>query len=59
MLGIPLFTARMGTRGTETSKYPEEKTSYRDSVSSGERKRNSLNQGFGSGVAGLQYPMNY
>jgi hypothetical protein len=32
------------TRGTETSKYPEEKKSNRDSASSGERKRNSLNR---------------
>ncbi len=46
-----------GTWGTETSKYPKEYKSYRDSGSSGERKRKSLNQNFGSGVAGLQYPM--
>ena len=41
---------RGGTRGTETSKYPEEKKSYRDSVSSGERKRISLNPRRKSGV---------
>ena len=33
-----------GTRGTETSKYPEEKKINNDSVSSGERKRRSPNQ---------------
>ena len=33
-----------GTRGTETSKYPEEEKVNNDSVSSGERKRRSLNQ---------------
>ena len=32
------------TRGTETSNYPEEKKAIRDSVSSGERKRNSPNR---------------
>jgi hypothetical protein len=43
---------RLGTRGTETSKYPEEYKSIRDSVSSGERKRISLNPDFGREVAG-------
>ena len=33
-----------GTRGTETSKYPEEKKIKNDSVSSGERKGRSPNQ---------------
>ena len=32
-----------GTRGTETSNYPEEKKERIDSVSSGERKRKSPN----------------
>src|SRR5437016_9516688 len=32
------------TRGTETSKYPQEKKENIDSVSSGERKRNSPNR---------------
>ena len=32
------------TRGSETSQYPEEKKAISDSVSSGERKRNSLNR---------------
>ena len=32
------------TRGTETSQYPEEQKSNRDSASSGERTRNSLNR---------------
>jgi hypothetical protein len=42
------------TRGSEPSQYPEEKKAIRDSVSSGERKRNSPNlEGFGSrGVVG-------
>ena len=31
------------TRGSETSQYPEEEKTNSDSVSSGERKRNSLN----------------
>ena len=31
------------TRGSETSQYPQEKKSIRDSLSSGERKGNSLN----------------
>ena len=34
-----------GTRGTETSNYPEEKKERIDSVSSGERKRKSPNHG--------------
>jgi hypothetical protein len=33
-----------GSRGTETSKYPDEKKVKYDSVSSGERTRSSLNQ---------------
>jgi hypothetical protein len=33
-----------GTGGSETSKYPEEKKSKRDSLSSGERKGKSLNE---------------
>ncbi len=33
-----------GTRGTETSQYPEEKKESIDSVSSGERTRRSPNQ---------------
>src|SRR5438552_17345474 len=42
------------TRGSEPSQYPEEKKAIRDSVSSGERKRNSPNlEGFGyRGVVG-------
>ena len=32
------------TRGTETSKYPEEEKANRDSLSSGERTGNSLNR---------------
>ena len=32
------------TRGSETSQYPEEKKAISDSVSSGERTRNSLNR---------------
>ena len=44
------------TQGTETSKYLEENKSIRDSESSGERNRNSLNQTeFLSGVAGHLY----
>ena len=45
------------TRGTETSKYPEEEKTISDSVSSGERTRNSPNQySYGYiGVVGLQY----
>ena len=35
---------RRGTRGTETSKYPEEKKTRSDSESSGERNRRSPNQ---------------
>ena len=48
------------TRGSETSQYPEEKKAIRDSVSSGERKRMSLNRWhvigqfrYVSGVVGL------
>ncbi len=44
-----------GTRGTETSKYPEEKKTTSDFVSSGERKRRSPNHpttvGWGCGSA--------
>ena len=32
------------TRGSETSQYPEEEKAISDSVSSGERKRNSPNR---------------
>ena len=35
--------AREATRGTETSKYPEEEKTNSDSASSGERTRNSPN----------------
>ena len=35
---------REQTRGSETSQYPEEEKIKNDSVSSGERKRKSLNQ---------------
>ena len=35
--------ARVTTRGTETSKYPEEEKTISDSASSGERTRNSPN----------------
>ena len=38
------IVARKRTRGSETSQYPEEKKAISDSVSSGERKRNSLNR---------------
>ena len=34
---------RKGTQGTETSKYLQEKKEKIDSLSSGERKRRSLN----------------
>ena len=40
---IPAGKAGRRTRGTETSKYPEEKKERVDSLSSGERKGNSLN----------------
>ena len=40
-----------GTRGTETSYYPQEKKSTRDSPSSGERTGKSLNLPYG----GLQF----
>ena len=33
-----------GTRGSETSQYPQEEKTKRDSVSSGERKRMRLNR---------------
>ena len=39
-----------GTRGTETSKYPQEEKINNDSESSGERKRKSPNQAAMSGV---------
>ena len=35
----------LGTRGTETSKYPEEEKEKLDFLSSGERKGKSLNRG--------------
>ena len=46
----PIHNAWKGTRGTETSKYPEEEKEKRtevlvDSRSSGERKGKSLNRG--------------
>ena len=52
-----LLSERRQTRGTETSKYPEEEKTISDSVSSGERTRNSPNHfGYGqSGVVGLRY----
>ena len=52
---LSLFTGRR-TRGTETSKYPEEEKTISDSVSSGERTRISPNQySYGYiGVVGLQ-----
>ena len=52
---LSLFTERR-TRGTETSKYPEEEKTISDSVSSGERTRISPNQySYGYiGVVGLQ-----
>ena len=45
---------RKHTRGTETSKYPEEKKTISDSLSSGERKGNSPNRDRfgGPGVVG-------
>ena len=46
------ITHEGGTRGTETSKYPEEKKIKNDSVSSGERKRISPNHRK-DGVIGL------
>jgi hypothetical protein len=39
------FIKEKQTRGTETSKYPEEEKTSSDSVSSGERKRKSPNHG--------------
>ena len=48
-----------GTRGSETSQYPQEEKTICDSVSSGERKRMGLNlyrvipgRGCGAGVVG-------
>jgi hypothetical protein len=38
------IATRKQTRGSETSQYPEEKKAISDSVSSGERTRNSLNR---------------
>ena len=38
------MSERTVTRGTETSQYPEEEKTISDSVSSGERKRNSPNR---------------
>ena len=40
----PIHNAWEGTRGTETSKYPEEEKETFDSVSSGERTRKSPNR---------------
>ena len=52
-----------GTRGSETSQYPREKKTTRDSVSSGERKRKRLNhahvipgRGCACGVVGPAFP---
>jgi hypothetical protein len=45
-IGIPeseFIGLRGETRGSETSQYPEEKKTRRDSASSGERTRKSLN----------------
>ena len=43
LLSLVEYIGKMKQTGrTETSKYPEEKKSNRDSVSSGERKRKSL-----------------
>ena len=49
------------TRGTETSKYPEEEKITNDSVSSGERTRKSPNQYcYGSaGVVGPRHGTKY
>ena len=44
------------TRGTETSKYPQEKKTSRDSPSSGERGGKSPNQR-GYGLAGVVGPL--
>ena len=46
---------RRQTRGTETSKYPEEKKANSDSPSSGERTGNSLNHCSASMLALLQW----
>ena len=40
----PIHNLTEGTRGTETSKYPEEEKETFDSVSSGERTRKSPNR---------------
>ena len=44
------------TRGTETSKYPEEKKTNSDSASSGERTRRSPNHGRGNATRGVVGP---
>ena len=44
LLRIEQYRYVRGTRGTETSKYPEEKKANSDSESSGERNWNSPNQ---------------
>ena len=45
IVSIAEFIGNRGdTRGIETSKYPEEKKSKSDFLSSGERKGNSLNR---------------
>jgi hypothetical protein len=41
---VEYIGSRSNTGGTETSKYPEEKKTNSDSLSSGERKGNSLNR---------------
>jgi hypothetical protein len=48
----PSIYTRGVTRGTETSKYPEEKKPNEIPLVSGERKGNSPNQRFISGVVG-------
>jgi len=50
---LPEFIGQVErTRGTETSKYPQEKKERIDSVSSGERKRTTAQTGIRPGVAG-------
>ena len=44
VIHAPIHNAWKGTRGTETSKYPEEEKETFDSVSSGERTRKSPNR---------------
>ena len=44
------------TRGTETSKYPEEKKTNSDSASSGERTRQSPNRSRSNAASGVVGP---